>query len=434
MTQNDVMQLFIVKDGGAGTPTTSAGDIIKEATDTYLLDGEAAVCNAHNQVISAASCLTDDIVKESGIKIIQRTGSVLIHSDLIMQANILNYKGETGVAAVEQVSYIGYNSSANDIEINNSTLYVIRLLLKEQDTTGFGQQIILNAPYKSDASATQEEIGLGLALALSNVLRRQAVVPIKAELLNSNAVDTADAYDATATVVNGSRTFSVGTSLAAGGVASVVGDYVRFSATRTVTGTALTDGVYRIASISSLNVTVDRPIEAASGVYTAALGVAEVILAAEAQAADFGIKLTGVARTFASLPPKNRYTKVSFDIGLDDGFGDTVTTYTTAMNLGKGTYEQVAELEYDLVGNDGDVYKGDFLYSQWKTDATSGATYSVLSLNYYGDHPTQGIGANPRRSKQLQVAFTQGFADTEASDIIIEVFDAYTTQTSGLTV
>jgi hypothetical protein len=54
--------------------------------------------------------------------------------------------------------------------------------------------------------------------------------------------------------------------------------------------------------------------------------------------------------------------------------------------------------------------------------------------NYYGDHATQGVGATPRRQKQLQIAFAQGFADTEASDIVIEVLDAYSTIASGLTV
>jgi len=431
MTQDDVMQLFIAKDGGSGTPTTSAGSPIIEASDTYLLDGEVCVTNSHNIVLSAATVLTDDLVAQYGCKVIQRSGSSLFESDLIKQNNILNYKGETGAVAAEQVTYMGFNGvSAGSIEVNNSTLYVTRLELKEQDTTGQGQELILNWGYKSDASATQEEIANGLVLLANSTLSRQAVPPVRVDLVNKNAVDNADAFDANATVVKGSKTFSVLTNLNAGGVAAVVGDYVRFSETPAVTGTALTDGIYKITEINTLNVTVDRPIQTPSGSYTASKAVAEVITNAEAVATDFGLKFTGIARTFSM--PKRRYSKVSFNLGLDDGFGATLVTYTTAMSLGAGTYEQIAELEWNLLGNVGDIYRGDFMYTRHKTDAVSGATYSTLNMNYFGDHPTQGVGATPRRQKQLIIAFTKGFADTEASDIVIEVFDAYTTVDSGI--
>jgi len=433
MTQNDVMQLFIAKDGGSGTPTTSAGSPIVEASDTYLLDGEVCVTNPHNIVLSASTVLTDDLVAQHGCKIIQRSGSSLFESDLIKQNNILNYRGETGAAAAEQVTYMGFDGvSAGDIEVNNSTLYVTRLELRELDNAGQGQELILNWGYKSDANATQEEIANGLVLLANSTLSRQAVPPVRVDLVSAVAVDNADAFDYTGTVVNGSKTFSVGTSLAAGGVAAVVGDYVRFSETPTVTGTALTDGIYKITEINTLDVTVDRPIQTPSGTYTASKAVAEVITNAEAVAADFGLKFTGIARTFSM--PKKRYSKVEFNLGLDDGFGATPVTYTTAMSRGVGTYEQIAELEWNLLGNVGDIYRGDFMHVAHKEDAVSTDTYSVLSMNYYGDHPTQGVGATPRRQKQLMIAFAQGFADTEASDIVIEVLDAYTTITSGLTV
>jgi hypothetical protein len=427
MTQNDVMQLLIGKDIAA-SPTVSAGSPVVDYSS--LADGECAVVNPHNIVLDASTVLTDDLVAQHGIKVVQRSGTRLINSDLIKQANILNYKGETGTAGVEQVSYIGYNGSENDIEVNNSTLYVTRLELKEKDINGFGQEIILNSPYKSDASATQEEIALGVVLGIHNVLWRQAVKPIRADLLNANAVDAADAFDNDATVTYGQKTFSVATNLEAGGAAAVVGDYVRFSNTPTVTGTALTDGIYRIESISGLNVTLDRHIQTPSGTYTASQATAEVILAAEAQATNFGIKLTGLARPFGL--PKWRYSKVEFNVGLDDGFGETVVTYTTAMNLGRNTYESISELEWDLLGNEGDPYRGDFLWSAYKTDAVSTATYDCLNMNYYGDHPTQGVGATPRRQKQLMIAFATGFSNNEAPDIVIDVLDAYATISSGI--
>lgn len=431
MTQNDVMQLLIGKDVGSN-PATTGGSPIYEATDTYLLDGEMAVTNSHNIVMTAGSVTTDDLVKKYGIKIIQRSGTKLIESDLIPEDNILSYKGQVDSAIAEQISYIGYNGTTYDLEVNNSTLYVIRLLLKEQSITGFGQELILNAAYKSDAAATQAEIANGLALILSNTLRRQVVQPIKSELLSSVGVDVAYDFDATCTIVKGEKSVVVGTDLDYNGSGGtlVAGDYVRFSP---ADGTAniLTDGIYKVITIDSTTTfTVDRPIEHESEGYTTGSGYCQVLPAATANAADFGIKLTGIARAFSM--PKNRYSKVSFQVGLDDGFGSTITAVSTAMSLGHGYFAQIAELEYDLLGNAGNPYNADFLWTPHKSDTESSGYYDQISLTYYSDHPTEGVGATPRRKKQLLLAFKAGFTGGEAPDIVSDILDAYTTMVNGI--
>lgn len=432
MTQNDVMQLLIGKDLGAVSQSKTIGEVVTKYSD--LSDGEITVVNAHNKVLSATSVLTDDLVKQYGIKVIQRSGTTLINSDFIKQENILNYKGKTDAAGVEQVTYIGYDGTSGSIEANSSKLYVVRINLKEQDLTGEGQEIILNAPYKSDASATQLEVANGVALALANTLNRQTVKPIRVDLLCSAAYFATAVFANTVTVVNGEKLVTVGTNTDYNtNVDLAVGDFVRFSAPA-VTGSAVTDPVYKVVELTSTTqFKVDRPIEATSGSYTAAKLSATVISASRAAAAtNWGIKLTGIARTFSA--GKFRYSKVSFEVGLDSAssFGDTTLTYTTAMSLGFGTYEQVAELEWDLLGNQGNDYRNDFLWSAQKAEATSGKTYDVLSLNYYGDHSTQAVGGTPRRSKQLVIAFETGFSTTEPPDIVIDVLDAYTTITSGI--
>ena len=199
MTQKDVMQLLIGKDVGVGTPTSTAGmDPIYYATDTYLLDGEIVATNSHNQVVNASTVLTDDLVAQHGLKFIQRSGDKLIHSDLIMQDSIRRVVGKVDVAFAEQLTYIGFAGVASgEIFEQNSTLYVIRLNMMETDLTGFGQEKILNIPFKSDAGATEIEIANGLVLAGDKVLRRQVVQPMRIDLVNKAAVDGADAFDAT---------------------------------------------------------------------------------------------------------------------------------------------------------------------------------------------------------------------------------------------
>jgi plastocyanin len=432
MTQNDVMQLLIGKDIGAG-PSVAAGNPVVDYSS--LVDGEVAVVNSHNIVLSASSVLTDDIVAESGIKLVQRSGLNLLSSDMIKQNNILSYKGSTDAAGVEQISYIGYNGTSGAVEVVNSKLYVIRLGLKEKDQTGQGQEWIINAPYKSTAAATEHAIANGLALSLANAVNRQTVKPMKVELIANTAHAATGAFDNDTTVVNGEKMVTVGTNLeydsAAGTLA--VGDYVRFSATPAVTGSAVTDGIYKVTElVSTTQFNVDRPIEAASGSYTSSKAVATVLNTTKIAAADLGLRLTGIARAFEA--GKFRYSKVEFEIGLDssESFGDTGITLSQAMSLGTGTYGQIAELEWELEGNRGSEYQGDFMQPTPKADADSTAAYDQIGMTYFGDHPTSGVGATPRRPKQLILALATGFSNTEAPDIVVDVLDAYSTQDSGI--
>ena len=433
MTQNDVMQLLIGKDLGAVSPSKDKDTYIAAYTD--ISDGEIAVVNSQNMVLSATSVLTDDLVKQYGIKLIQRSGTELINTDLIKQDNILTYKGKTDAAGAEQITYIGYNGTSGSIEAANSKLYVVRLSLEEQDVTGFGQTMIINSPYHSDADATQVEVANGVALALQRSLVRQSVRPIKPELLSSAAWYATAGFRYAAVTIAGQpyvtcgtdTTYNTGTNTAV-----AVGDFIRLAATGATATAAVTDGIYKITELTSSTVLkVDRPIEIGA-TYNAYIGGACVLSAAKVAAANLGIKLTGIARTMSL--GKYRYSKVSFKVGLDSStsFGDTTVTYDTAMSLGSGTYNQIAELEWDLLGNQGDPNRADFLWSAHKADATVGKTYDTLALAYYGDHSTSGIGGTPRRMKQLLVAFETGFLTTEPPDVVIDVMDAYTTMTSGI--
>lgn len=438
MTQNDVMTLLIGKDVGSGTPTTAVNGTIASYAD--LVDGEMVAVNAHHKVLSATSVLTDDVVKEHGMKILLRNGTELLSSPLIKQENIVAVKSQVDVADAEQLSYIGYNGTSGEIEAVNSKLYVVRLSLKEFDVTGFGQETILNAPYKSDASATQLEVALGIVQALSRTLRRQAVQPIQAELVCNVAHAATAGVAGTTTYVKGSDLITISSALhygATGGSSDIaVGDYVRLSDDTTTQGTLVTDGIYKVMElVSSTVMRVDRPIEEES---MSAVAVATqsccILTAAKMAAADLGIKLTGVARPFQV--GKFPFSKVVFDIGLDSAssFGSTPITLNTAATLGQGNYEQIAELEWNLLGNDGNPYPGDFMWSAARALATSGKTYDQISITFYSDHSIGGVGATPRRLQQLLLAFETGFSTTEAPDIICDVLAAYSTQTISIAV
>jgi hypothetical protein len=435
MTQNDVMQLIIGKAAAAtAVPTTALNQIVTDYTK--LTDGEICAVNSHNMILSATSVLTDDIVAESGIKLLKRNGTDIITSDLIKQGNILAVKPVAYAAPAEQVSYIGYNGTSGEIEVANSKLFVVRLTLKEQDVTGQGQMMILNAPYKSDASATQLEVALGLAQQLSRLLRRQPVVPIWSALICDVAYAATAKMAHDCTIVNGEQYVTVGTNSQYNtNVELAVGDYIRINNTSTTTGCAVTNMIYKVIELTSGTVfKVDRPIEAATGTYPTLIsgankgGRVTVLTAAKVAASDLGIKLTGVARTFSV--GKTPYSKVQFEIGLDSvsSFGTTPVTYSTKMSLGQGTYEQVAELEWNLLGNDGNPYPGDFMWTAARALAVSGGTYNLVGINYFENHSTGGIGAQPRRLKQLLIALPSSYDNNDSADILLDILAAYTTQ------
>jgi hypothetical protein len=436
MTQTDIMQLIIGKATPAtAVPTSAVNAVITDYTK--LADGEIAVVNSHNLVLSATSVLTDDVVAESGIKFIKRNGTDIITSDLVKQGNILAIKATAYSAGAEQVSYIGYNGTSGAIEVANSKLYVVRLELKEQDQTGIGQHMLLNAPYKSDANATQLEIALGLVTMLSKVLRRQTVAPIAATLISDVAYAATAKFAHDVTIVNGEQYVTIGTNSQYNtNVELAVGDYVRINSTSTVTGGAVTNQIYKVTELTSGTIfKVDRPIEAPSGTYPTLIsgankgGRVSVLTAAKVAAStNLGIKLTGLARGFQL--GKGPYSKVSFKIGLDSAssFGATPVTYATAMSLGQGTYEQVAELEWDLLGNDGNPYPGDFMWSAARALAVSGGTYNMVGINYYGDHSTAGIGGTPRRLKQILIALPSSYDNNDSADILLDILAAYSTQ------
>lgn len=436
MTQNDVMTLIIGKATPAtAVPSAALNTIISDYSK--LADGEIIITNSHGMVLSATSVLTDDIVAEAGIKFIKRNGTDVITSDLIKQGNILAVKPVIYGAAAEQVSYIGYNGTSGAIEVANSKLYVIRTSLQETDITGQGQQWILNAPYKSDASATQLEVSLGLVQQLSRLFRRQAVPPIEATMVSDVAYAATAKMAHDCTIVKGEYYITVGTNSQYNtSVELVVGDYVRINHVSTTTGCAVTNQIYKVTELTSATVfKVDRPVEAPSGTYPTLIsgankgGRVTVLTAAKmAASTQLGIKLTGLARTFSV--GKTPYSKVSFLVGLDSAssFGNTPVTYSTKMSLGQGTYEAIAELEWNLLGNDGNPYPGDFMWTAARALAVSGGTYNVVGINYYEDHSTGGIGTQPRRMKQLLLAIPSAYDNNDSVDIMLDIIAAYTYQ------
>ena len=422
--QNNVMTLLIGKDLGAVSPTTSAGSPILAASDTYLADGEMAVVNTHNIVLNAVTVLTDTVAVAKGIRVVQRSGTKLVYSDIIRKpASITSFVGKTDVAATQQVSYVGYNGTSLAIDLLNSNNYEVNVNLQEGDATGFMGAPKINGTYKSDLTATQAEVAYGLHLGLAGSVRKSAEAPMRIERVVKAAsiTDSENIF----TVLNGSKYVTVTTQAEwVGNIAMAAGDVIRIGTSGS--GAVSTDPAYIVTSVSSLVLTLDVPFQGVSGAIPA------TDVAVVTTPSDWGLKFTGLARGFTVGKQGHINNIVRFLIGLDN-FGTTAVTYTTAASEGTGTYQQIAELEWFLQGNEGNDYRGDFMYSTARSDAAAAATYDTISIGFFSDDDA-GLAMLQRSPKQLILAFATGFSTTEPPDIVIETIEAFAGISSGIAV
>jgi hypothetical protein len=125
--------------------------------------------------------------------------------------------------------------------------------------------------------------------------------------------------------------------------------------------------------------------------------------------ANYGIRLTGQALDFELGSFK--YNVMTFDVQLS-GFGVTPVTYTTAAQLGSGTYEQVAELEWFANGFNGVINRVHFPAPTGTQDAVSGETYDVLALEYFDASETYVVSGTKPAKKLLYIALPDGASQT----------------------
>jgi hypothetical protein len=296
----------------------------------------------------------------------------LLKSEVISLATVEKVIRKDTTAAAEKVEYYGSNGTTGSIEALDENFYRLRIEMKEgYATNNHGTDYTKHAIYESDATATQYEIASGLASSgFSNFSREpknssgQAPIVFKAICDNAGVANgiTAGGEWTHLTFIQGSKYVTGTISGATSGCLGtdedidtvVAGDFLR-------AGTATTSDMYKIVAktvgtaTTPLIIELDKPYRGASANIAAAS--TEYVTAALGAAANWGIVLTGQSQDF--LVGKKAYVKVDWNSTAED-FG--TTTYTasanTAMNPGINVYEQIAEMEWFLQGNEGNKYHG----------------------------------------------------------------------------
>ena len=348
------------------------------------------------------------------------SGGTLQHSPVLNWSNLLYRNRVTTVAATTQRVVVGFNGTAGSIEVNNSENYLITMSYRDQLSQFSNKSFYKYAEYTSGAAATQYAIATGLVTSFRANCSRDPYRMFYAERINSG-VSTATSGGAL-TVTNGSVT--VTTVESAGGAADaglynadagtmVAGDLIRFGH-----ATTNTFAVYKIAAITiavggaTATITLDVPYEGASGAVAAAnAGVVPI-----ANEGNYGVRIIANDGAKELITGRFNYSPMRFDLGLSTAFGDTITTVEAIGSKGHGTFNDVAQMEYELIANRMEPYKIAEYPISFNLGATAGETYTLYTLQFK-DESTQTIGGTADSFITLVIASAGGNLTVNADTV-----------------
>lgn len=349
-------------------PNIQAGDLVLVKADMTVV-----ATNAAAQALS----------KTDPVYIAMGTGDGLsIMSSPIYPKGVTSFKGKIYVAPAEQISYLGYNTSTGTISVDNSTEYLLNILIKDEMRVMPHRQTAKKYHYVTDSTATVVELITGI---LKQTSKDVSNTLVKVEMVT----------DGTFGVLGGASTLAVTrgskTAIASSGSHGLVaGSLVRIG------GTTAAFPVYEVDSVATTTITLKYAYQGTSAT------VANANVGAITTPSNYGIKLTGIAIPFNNI---DKYQKVSFEAGLAPigGSISSGATYTlsTKMTYGSGFYQQIRDMEYDAQGNLGVTNRTQFpndelqYTSLFKYD--SGATYHLIVIEHFDEHTffLQNQGKSP---------------------------------------
>lgn len=380
MTQKSVMNLLI----GKNIARTSSVQITDPTNSTtYIADGEVVVCDASGTVLN-----TTTVLNKKSVFLVQGQGATkpLIWSDEIFLSGVRAFNGKAYTAPTVQIDYVGFNpvTSTGNLDVINDNDYEVHLF--DLDSTTFGTLGYSKYGfYTSDSSATLQEVGVNLTESLFTNTRDLVFPSVTIEMV-TNGTFTALANNAT--VVNG----SINITSTAHGLA--VGDLVRIG------GTTTSIAVYEVDTVPTANTfTINYPYQGTSGTVLAAnIGKMTVVT-------SIGIRITGKTPYFVA-PNLTTYHVNRWKTTIMRG-GSTVVSNQQNATEGNGTYEQISEIEYFLIGNEGfTAREGVIPNIPVRANVEATGTYSIINLNHV--RIEGGTLMNPPfQYKQLMIAFNK---------------------------
>ena len=392
-SKNNIKSVFIVN---TALSAVTSGTITPGSTNGGVA-GSVVIANMSNQVLTAGTVINFD-----KIKIIKDRGADLPLQQLVLDLNAIKaYVGTAGVAAREQVDYIGYNGTSGAIKVLANNFYTVKLE-HTPNSFAYGKRPAnyKYGTYQSSLGIVQDTVGQadvanGLVASLVQNFRPNRTTDwrVISELVIS---DTTTAFGATTATSMTFTKYSKAVTVATGaaGVTIAAGTYLRIGTTSTKTAP-----VYKVATGAVIGaattgtIVLEVAYQGNSGVITVAGGVTYIVT----PAGDFGIKITGLKQKY-DVNRWRQYDKVRFNTFLE-GFDAAVVTTTAAFD-GVAVYEQAANDEYISWGDEGQVFVDQVPPLFREQDAVIGTQYNPVVLGWLDRLPSL-IGAGENKGQAI---------------------------------
>ena len=387
-SKNNIKSVFIVPAQAAITSGT--------ITPGSVATGSVVIANMSNEVLVAGSGAGTGVQNYSKIKIIKDRGANLPLQQVVLDlAAIKAWAGTPGVAAREQVSYVGFNGTAGSIGILDNNFFTVKLEhMPNAFAYGKRPANYKYGTYQSGVSATQEQIANGLVASLVQNFRPNRTTDwrVYSEVTN-DGTRTAPGSAGTLTFTKYSKSVKASATTATDGV--TVGDYIASAVGKTT-------GVYKVIAIDAVtgNLTIATGYQGTTVSSVASTGLISIV-EATAQAADFGIKITGVKQKY-DVNRWRQYDKVRFNVFIE-GFtlAPTATAISTTAALdGTAVYEQVANDEYISWGDEGQVFVDQVPPLFREQDAVIDQQYQPVVIGWLDKLPSL-IGAGENKGQAI---------------------------------
>ena len=268
-------------------------------------------------------------------------GTPLMKSPILTKGKILMTLSRHK-QAVQQVTVIGFNGTTGALPVSNDSDFWIKIRKRDNDAANRSQPFSLFAgPVKTDLTATQAELATALARSgYQNFRNEPANGYLRMDVISSGV-----STGTTGTVTSFGFTYGARLVTLNGTVTNInVGDYIRIG------GSGLTNPVYLVSAVNSpTSITLATPFVGTTGAV--AVVNVEVIAAAAAATANFGVRLTGVVAPFDVNQFRDYYAN-RFTATFSDS--TTLVTHVQGAQNGTGMWQQVAMDEYMSYGFEGE--------------------------------------------------------------------------------
>lgn len=429
-SKNFIKQVGIAKNI-ARSSSAAAGAV---AIPSILADGEVVVTDINGTILNSGSG-ANGVIGKTKVQIRQARGIKTPPLKIIelSLAGITSYQGAVTSAAVDQVTYIGYDGATGDFEAtsSNEKRFIVKITPTPNSMVfGLIPFNLKDTLFVSAASTTKTENAIGMTKALIQNFSNHREIDFnpKFELVAS------DAGSALTNITNVRFTkYSKSVTVTATGAASITaGSYIKVN-----DGSAATRRpVYRVATGNSIGgagtftIILEWAFQGESINPTGNTGIAAGALT------TVGVKISGRPMRY-DVVRWRQYDRMRFNVDLANGFTTTTVSNLTPPFDGVGTWQQAMNDEYISWGDEGQINPMQLPYLPREQDVVQGSAYSVLNIGWQNSvEDTLAATGRLKGNVVLYLDKTSGtFSNgiTGAATSLVNVLDAFVTQRAGFT-